>query len=121
MWLLKLDDATLELLDTVQQTLGEKSRGRILDQAVTYLWRTTMSQKENRAWCSSVTAGSREEEILRRLCDLAALLGVDRVLSAMNRPIRPEGEGPKDPQSRCQSDFVDTPKCFLLTLSRCCL
>ena len=71
----KLDDTALRLLDALKDELGSGSRGSVLDRAVSASWQARIAQTQNRAWCSVPTDGSRDDEILRRLHDLAALSG----------------------------------------------
>jgi len=69
----QFDDGALRLLDALKIRLGLPSRGSVLDRAVTAMWRESIARTENHAWCSAPTDGSREDEILRRLHDLAVL------------------------------------------------
>ncbi len=75
MWSFTLDSTELQLLDTLKHRLRARSRGSILDNAVTLLWKQEIAKTGHRAWCSVPTDGGREDEILRRLHELAMLTG----------------------------------------------
>ena len=69
----KLGATALADLDVLRQTLGMPSRGHVLDLAVTTAWRQKISSEKCAGLWSPVTDGSRQDEILRRLHDLARI------------------------------------------------
>ena len=91
MWSFKLDAITLQRLDVLRQFLGLRARGNVLDLAVTALWRERIRIAGRAVWCSVATDGTREDEILRRLHDLAVHEGktmTDVVCDAVERLYR---------------------------------
>ncbi|QOY88231.1 hypothetical protein [Paludibaculum fermentans] len=73
MYSFKLRPATLAKLDVLARALGLHSRGSVLDRAVTSLWRKKIEITQYAGLWSPVTDGSREDEILRRLHDMARI------------------------------------------------
>jgi hypothetical protein len=73
MFSFKLKPATLAKLDILARALGLPSRGSVLDVAVTTLWRKKITLAQNAGLWSPVTDGGREDEILRRLHDMARI------------------------------------------------